>query len=242
MSREPARGVRFAEARCGALRCGAVVAVLVVLTTVSSLASGASAASQAGPVTVTAGEKSLTVSADRELDPAGAKVAINGSGYDQEKGIYVAFCVVPPAGQLPTPCGGGADMSGSMGGSAWVSSHPPAYGKNLATPYEDGGSFALELTLSPMIGEIDCRTVACAVVTRADHTRTDDRSQDVLVPVAFVGGSVGPGTAGDDSSSAVMPAGLAGLAGLAGIVVLVAVGGGIWFALRRRRDPAVTAS
>src|SRR5690606_6108587 len=32
---------------------------------------------------------------------------------------------------------------------------------------------------------IDCRTVRCAIVTRNDHTRASDRSQDILLPVTF---------------------------------------------------------
>jgi hypothetical protein len=132
-------------------------------------------------------EPRLTVSPAQDLDPEGHVVTVRGSGYDTSKGVYVAFCVVPPPGEKPTPCGGGQDRDGSSGGSVWVSSFPPAYGVGLAEPYEEDGSFEVEIRVSRYIGEIDCFTTACAVVTRNDHERTEDRSQDVFAPVRFRG-------------------------------------------------------
>ena len=41
------------------------------------------------------------------------------------------------------------------------------------------------LTVSPTIGDVDCRVVSCSIVTRADHTRAGDRRFDVAVPVTF---------------------------------------------------------
>ncbi|HEY6507598.1 MAG TPA: ABC transporter substrate-binding protein, partial [Vicinamibacterales bacterium] len=68
----------------------------------------------------------------------------------------------------------------------WVSSNPPPYGVGLAVPYGAGGTFSVQLDVGPVIKEgTDCRTLSCSVVTRADHTRLTDRSQDVLVPVTF---------------------------------------------------------
>ena len=61
----------------------------------------------------------------------------------QTKGIYVTFCVVPPPGQLPTPCGGGIDLTGTGGGTNWVSSDPPIYATGLTTPYGPGGTFSV---------------------------------------------------------------------------------------------------
>ena len=92
----------------------------------------------------------------------------------------------PGAGAAPSPCGGGADVEGTTGASAWISSNPPSYGVGLATPYGPGGTFSTTLTLTPMVnGGLDCRVLRCAVVTRNDHTRSADRSQDLLVPVSF---------------------------------------------------------
>lgn len=128
----------------------------------------------------------LHVSQTEGLDPDGDTVTVTGSGYDESRGIYVAFCVVPPPGQTPTPCGGGIDLKGESGSSHWISSSPPDYGVGLAEPYGPGGSFSVEIGLSAMLNaDVDCRQVQCAVVTRADHTRLADRSLDVIVPVFF---------------------------------------------------------
>lgn len=127
----------------------------------------------------------LTVSKTSGLDPAGATVTVTGSGFDTSKGIYIAFCVRPADGAVPSPCGGGADTSGSTGASQWVSSNPPPYGKNLAIPYGPGGTFTLTVAISKMIGSVDCSVTRCVVAARADHTRTSDRSQDVLIPITF---------------------------------------------------------
>ncbi|XVU21417.1 hypothetical protein ACQPZJ_29605 [Actinoplanes sp. CA-054009] len=129
--------------------------------------------------------KHLSVSKTKGLKRAGETVTVSGSGYDVTKGIYVAFCVDNGAGVMPSPCGGGADMSGSSGSSAWISSNPPSYGEGLAKPYGKGGSFKVSINVSQMIGEVDCVVKACAIVTRNDHTRTSDRSQDVRIPVRF---------------------------------------------------------
>ena len=129
----------------------------------------------------------ITVSKSNGLDPAGESITVSGSGFDVTKGIYVAVCVDNGPGQVPTPCLGGVDTSGTGGGSAWISSNPPAYGKGLATPYGPGGSFTVTLSVvasDPVTGT-DCRQVQCAVVTRADHTRTSDRSQDARVRLTF---------------------------------------------------------
>jgi hypothetical protein len=125
------------------------------------------------------------VSTTSGLDPSGTTVTVTGRGFDTGKGIYVALCVKPAKGQAPTPCGGGADTSGSTSASAWVSSNPPPYGTNLAIPYGSGGTFRVRLDVSALIGSIDCRSTACVMATRNDHTRSSDRSQDVLVPVTF---------------------------------------------------------
>lgn len=115
----------------------------------------------------------------------GDRVTVTGSGFDTTKGIYVAFCVKPAAGQVPSPCGGGADTDGNSGASEWISSNPPPYGKNLAIPYGSGGSFSVSIRVSELIGTVNCRTTPCVIASRADHTRTSDRSQDVLIPISF---------------------------------------------------------
>ncbi|XVV16754.1 hypothetical protein ACQP2X_20970 [Actinoplanes sp. CA-131856] len=139
--------------------------------------------------------KHLSVSKTKGLTRAGETVTVSGSGYDVTKGIYVAFCVDNGAGVVPSPCGGGADMSGSSGSSAWISSNPPSYGEGLAKPYGKGGSFTVSIAVSQMIGDVDCAVKACAIVTRNDHTRTSDRSQDVRIRVRFAAASATTPTA-----------------------------------------------
>lgn len=140
----------------------------------------------AQPVTVAEGPRQLTVSKAQGVDSAGERITVTGTGYDELKGIYVAFCLRPAPGQLPTPCGGGVDMTGESSGSVWISSNPPPYGEGLAVPYGPGGTFTVEIAVQPRISEdIDCTVVECVVVSRNDHTRTGDRSQDVAVPIVF---------------------------------------------------------
>ncbi len=134
------------------------------------------------------------------LDPAGETVTVTGSGYNTEKGIYVAFCVDNGAGKTPTPCVGGVDMSGESGASVWVSSSPPSYGEGLAKPYEGSGhkgSFSVQLKVRAKDANTDCTKseVTCAVITRNDHTRGGDQSQTVRIPVTF------GGTGGGESSN-----------------------------------------
>ncbi|MGX7677841.1 hypothetical protein ACSMXN_02965 [Jatrophihabitans sp. DSM 45814] len=130
----------------------------------------------------------LALSQSSHLNDAGQTITVTGSGFNTAKGIYLAFCVKPKPGAVPTPCGGGADTSGKTGSSVWISSNPPSYGKGLAVSYGAGGTFTVQLHIAATLNETtDCRKVRCAVVTRADHTRTEDRSQDVIVAVSFDG-------------------------------------------------------
>jgi len=142
--------------------------------------------------------QTLTVSRTTDLDPAGEAITVTGSGFDESKGIYVSFCVLPPPGQKPTPCAGGIDLTGSSGGTVWVTSDAPAYAAGLTTPFGPGGTFEVGITVSAVVADgFDCRVITCAVATRADHTRGDDRTADVFVPVSF-----GPGPSGALASEA----------------------------------------
>jgi hypothetical protein len=161
--------------------------------------------------TPAAAAKRLTVSKTKGLDRAGATVTVTGRGYDVTKGIYVAFCLDNGPGVMPSPCGGGADMSGGSGASAWISSNPPSYAEGLTTPYGKGGSFKVSIRVSQMIGDVDCAVRGCAIVTRNDHTRTGDRSQDVRIPIRFAAGTaaapVTAGTTAAATGTAAKPAG-----------------------------------
>ena len=124
--------------------------------------------------------------ADAEVSEGfGQTVTVRGKRFSELVGIYVGLCVLPRPGAKPTPCGGGVDQDGSSRASAWISSNPPPYGARLAIPYKRGGSFAVTIRVSPRIGSVDCRVTRCAVVARADHMRSNDRSWDVAVPVTF---------------------------------------------------------
>lgn len=175
-----------------------VAAIALTLTTASPAAAAGTSAT--GPE----GQK-LTVSKASGLDPAGETVTVSGTGYNTEKGIYVAFCVDNGAGRTPTPCVGGVDMSGESGASAWISANPPSYGEGLAKPYGGSGhqgTFSVRLKVRAKDANTDCTKsgVTCAVITRNDHTRGGDQSQTVRIPVTF-GGSGGSATGDDDASA-----------------------------------------
>ncbi len=116
---------------------------------------------------------------------SGDKLIITGQHFDETVGIYVALCTIVKKGLLPSPCGGGIDETGSTGASIWISSNPPSYGVGLAKPFQPGGRFSVSIKVSPMIGKIDCRKVKCAIYVRADHTRGDDRTHDLAIPLSF---------------------------------------------------------
>lgn len=158
----------------------------LIATAVAVLASGCTASAGA-PQPTTAGVPagpSLTAEPTHDL-PGRTTVTVRGSGYDATKGIYVAYCVRPAAGEAPTPCGGGVNKAGGGTTSHWISTDPPPYGRGLAQPFAAGGTFEVRLTVTPAIGDVDCRVTQCVVATRADHTRSTDRSADVFVPVTF---------------------------------------------------------
>ncbi|SEG76174.1 hypothetical protein SAMN04489712_111132 [Thermomonospora echinospora] len=166
--------------------------------------------------------QTLTISKAADVAADGEKITVTGRGFDTGKGVYVAFCRDNGPGKAPSPCGGGADTTGSTGGSHWVSSNPPPYGRNLAVPYGEGGSFEVTITVSAKLSDtVDCTEVKCVVATRADHTRSADRSQDVRVPVSFAE----PGG----------PAGVSPVWWAGGGAVIIAAAGGILLLRRRSR-------
>ena len=128
--------------------------------------------------------ETLTVSKSTNIK-SGDKLVISGQHFDETVGIYVALCTVVKAGTLPTPCGGGIDETGSTGASIWISSNPPSYGVGLAKPFLPGGRFSVSIKVSPKIGKLDCRKIKCAIYVRADHTRGDDRTHDLAIPIYF---------------------------------------------------------
>jgi hypothetical protein len=116
---------------------------------------------------------------------SGTLVTVTGTHFDESVGIYLAFCVLPVKGALPTPCGGGANKAGIGDASFWISSNPPPYGKGLAIPYNPGGRFTQKLLISRFIGKNDCKKIKCAITVRADHLMSQDRSYDLFIPVVI---------------------------------------------------------
>jgi len=123
----------------------------------------------------------LTVSATTAT--SGSMITVTGNRFDETVGIYLAFCVVPKKGEVPTPCGGGVNKTGTGEASFWISSNPPPYAIGLTEEFLPGGRFTHKVKVSKKIGKFDCTKVKCAITIRADHLRGSDRSFDLFVPV-----------------------------------------------------------
>ena len=137
-----------------------------------------------------------------ELRP-GDVLVVHGSGFDASIGIYVGICAVPEPGEKPSPCLGGVPEGATE-------AHEPATngdGANATEPLSsvwitddwawrsfatqgyadagDGDFTARLLVVEPVQDGLDCTQERCAVTTRADHTASGDRVQDMQLPVAF---------------------------------------------------------
>ena len=123
----------------------------------------------------------LTVSATTAK--SGSMITVGGNRFDETVGIYLAFCVVPKKGQVPTPCGGGVNKAGTGEASFWISSNPPPYAVGLTDEFLPAGKFTHKVKVSKKIGKFDCTKVKCAITVRADHLRGSDRSYDMFVPI-----------------------------------------------------------
>lgn len=133
------------------------------------------------------------------LEP-GQRVVVSGTGFDTGQGIYVAICKVPvDAATKPGPCLGGVPATEAGEGfdagsvqfapSNWINDDW-AWKLFGARSYDDAatGTFTAYLEVGTPAGEgVDCRTDACGIFTRNDHTALNDRVQDVFVPVGFAG-------------------------------------------------------
>lgn len=239
--------------RLGRIAASAAVVAASGLVGLAALASATTGSGSEG--------QTIVVSKTEGLNPSGETITVHGEGFDLGKGIYVVLCVNNGAGQQPTPCLGGADMEGAGGASVWVSSNPPSYGEGLTTPFTEAGgkgSFDVQLSIAAQDQFTNCLDAAqapngCVVGTRADHTRTGDRSADVFVPVTFAASGAPPsstpspvGGGASPSPSNSTKANLARTGSdltvpAAAAVGLIAVGAGASLAVRRRRssiDPA----
>lgn len=126
-----------------------------------------------------------SISISSKTIKGGSETLVTGAYFDESVGIYLAYCVLPAKGKVPTPCGGGVNKAGIGDASYWISSNPPPYGKGLAIPYKPGGRFSQKLLISRFIGKSDCKKVKCAVTVRADHLMAQDRSYDIFIPITI---------------------------------------------------------
>ena len=129
------------------------------------------------------GTQGQSLSVSKTTAKSGSLISVSGNRFDETVGIYLAFCVVPKKGQLPTPCGGGVNKAGLGEASFWISSNPPPYAVGLTEEFLPGGRFSQKVQVSKMIGKSDCTKVKCAITVRADHLRGSDRSFDMFIPI-----------------------------------------------------------
>ncbi|WP_104091022.1 LPXTG cell wall anchor domain-containing protein [Arthrobacter sp. GMC3] len=225
-------------ARFGRRRGILHVAAAIGLTAGMALATGAGAMadSASGP-----GGQTLTADRSAGLNAAGDSVSVSGAGFDLSKGVYLGVCVNNGPGAAATPCLGGVDTTGGSGSSVWISSNPPSYGQGLAQPFiETGGkgSFTVNLSVQASDALTNCEDKAkapngCVIVTRADHTRSADRSADVMIPISF--GAAAQPAAGSQGAGALAKTGATTGIVVAGGAVLLAAGAGAVVMTRRRK-------
>ena len=151
-----------------------IVALVAVITIASMPASSAASIK---------GSHGQVLSVSKTTVKSGSTLTVNGNYFDETVGIYLAFCVIPPKGKAPTPCGGGINKAGTGEASFWISSNPPPYAVGLTEEFLPGGRFTQKVKISKKIGKFDCTKVKCAITVRADHLRSNDRSSDLFIPI-----------------------------------------------------------
>ncbi len=92
---------------------------LVMAIAIASMPSSAAASIK--------GSQGQVLTVSKSSVKSGSIITVNGKYFDETVGIYLAFCVIPPKGQAPTPCGGGINKAGLGEASFWISSNPPPY-------------------------------------------------------------------------------------------------------------------
>jgi hypothetical protein len=132
-----------------------------------------------------AGNNGATITIATSKFTKEAKIQVVGKNFDETVGLYLAYCVVPKKGAIPSPCGGGVNKSGTGEASYWISSNPPPYGVGLAIPFAPGGRFKEYVAITRKIGKFDCRKVKCAITVRSDHLHEGDRSHDIYIPISI---------------------------------------------------------
>jgi hypothetical protein len=151
------------------------ILALVVAITIASMPASSAASVK--------GAQGQVLSVSKTSVKDGAMLTVNGKYFDETVGIYLAFCVIPPKGKAPTPCGGGVNKAGIGDASFWISSNPPPYAIGLTEEFLPGGRFTQKVKISKKIGKFDCTKIKCAITVRADHLRSNDRSSDLFIPI-----------------------------------------------------------
>ena len=151
-----------------------IVALVVAITIASMPASSAASVK---------GSQGQLLSVSKTTVKNGSVITVKGNYFDETIGIYLAFCVIPAKGKVPTPCGGGVNNAGLSEASFWISSNPPPYAVGLTEEFLPGGRFTQKVKISKRIGKFDCTKVKCAITVRADHLRSNDRSSDLFIPI-----------------------------------------------------------
>lgn len=195
-----------------ALVIAAIAAVIVpILTHTSAGSANQDPTTQQWPLVATASgddgrDRRLEIHAvepgetvDTSALAPGDRFVVSGTGYDPERGIYVAICAIPENPSIkPGPCLGGVGSQETtevpvgtvqFAPSNWIND-TWAWKLFGARSFDDleTGSFTAYIEVPPTADEnVDCRKVACALYTRNDHTAAGDRVQDLMIPLGFVG-------------------------------------------------------
>lgn len=200
------RGVLIAVLAVAALVLAGAVAVLVPILTHQSVGGSGQALPEdfasRGEATGADGRLRVLEALSVEGGPVrlselreGDEIVVRGTGYDPGIGIYIAICAVPSQpGEKPTPCLGGVPegaMEGEAAGSEeaaasfWITDDW-AWRAFATGGYGEEGSFEVRLLVPDSAQDgLDCANSVCAITTRADHTASNDRVQDMQLPVAF---------------------------------------------------------
>jgi hypothetical protein len=148
--------------------------------------------------------RTLSIATESGADPnldavsAGDRLIVTGSGFDGDRGLYVAVCRIPDEiDGKPGPCLGGVGSQEvedfdegvvQYAASNWINE---AFAWRLfgARGFDDTGSgaFTAYIELPPVADDnIDCSVDPCGLYTRNDHTAAGDRVQDLYVPLRWV--------------------------------------------------------
>ena len=134
---------------------------------------------------------------DLENIAPGDRLVVTGSGFDSQRGIYVAICQVPERVDIrPGPCLGGVPDLGSEGSGTEAVEWSPSNWINQqwawrlfgARSYDDAtrGTFRAFIVVPPATEDgLNCLEAPCGLFTRNDHTAIDNRMQDLYLPVRF---------------------------------------------------------